>query len=167
MNQNRFWLLSIILLVAVIAVSGTIAWSKYRPAPPIEIALKTLSPLPADSVSVTGAVNNPGIYPLKPGDDFNSVIQAAGGLTNTADAGRISMNVPLRTASPYVQKININRAEVWLLEALPGIGTVKAKAIVAYRQQNGDFHNTLELTNVDGISPTLYGQIKDLIAVTD
>jgi competence protein ComEA len=61
----------------------------------------------------------------------------------------------------------VSHAETWLLEALPGIGAVKAKAIVAYRQQNGDFHNTLELTNVDGISPTLYGQIKDLVTVTD
>jgi comEA protein len=65
------------------------------------------------------------------------------------------------------QKIDINRAEAWLLEALPGIGPSKAQAIIDYRQQNGGFSDITEITNVPGIGPSLYEDIKDLITVGD
>ena len=65
------------------------------------------------------------------------------------------------------QKIDINRAEAWLLEALPGIGESKAQAIIAYRQQNGGFGHIAEITNVEGIGPAIYEQIKELITVGD
>ena len=65
------------------------------------------------------------------------------------------------------QKIDINRAEVWLLEALPGIGETLAQRIVDYRQQNGPFQHTNELLKVAGIGTTTYEQIKHLITVAD
>jgi len=65
------------------------------------------------------------------------------------------------------QKIDINRAEAWLLEALPGIGESKAQAIIAYRQQNGGFKHITEITEVEGIGPAIYEEIKDLITVGD
>lgn len=65
------------------------------------------------------------------------------------------------------QKIDINRAEAWLLEALPGIGPSKAQAIIAYRQQNGGFSDIAEITEVEGIGMSLYEQIKDFITVGD
>jgi competence protein ComEA len=65
------------------------------------------------------------------------------------------------------QKIDINRAEAWLLEALPGIGPSKAQAIIDYRQQNGGFAHITEITKVDGIGPTIYEDIKGLITVGD
>jgi comEA protein len=65
------------------------------------------------------------------------------------------------------QKIDINRAEAWLLEALPGVGPSKAQAIIDYRQQNGGFKHITEITEVEGIGPSIYEQIKDLITVGD
>jgi len=65
------------------------------------------------------------------------------------------------------QKIDINRAEAWLLEALPGIGESKAQAIIAYRQQNGRFKHIIEITEVEGIGPATYEEIKELITVGD
>jgi comEA protein len=65
------------------------------------------------------------------------------------------------------QKIDINRAEAWLLEALPGIGPSKAQAIIDYRQQNGGFGDITEITQVPGIGQSLYENIKDLITVGD
>jgi len=64
------------------------------------------------------------------------------------------------------QKININLAEAWLLEALPGIGPARAEAIVNYRSQNGPFRQILELINVEGIDMATYEQIKELITVS-
>jgi len=63
------------------------------------------------------------------------------------------------------QKIDLNRAEAWLLEALPGIGPSKAQAIIDYRQQNGGFRHITEITKVDGIGPAIYEDIKGLITV--
>jgi comEA protein len=65
------------------------------------------------------------------------------------------------------QRININRAEVWLLKALPDIGEVKAQAIIDYRQQNGPFRSTNEITRVAGIGTATYERIKHLITVAD
>jgi comEA protein len=65
------------------------------------------------------------------------------------------------------QKIDINRAEAWLLEALPGIGPSKAQTIIDYRQQNGGFSDITEITEVPGIGQSIYDNIKDLITVGD
>jgi competence ComEA-like helix-hairpin-helix protein len=65
------------------------------------------------------------------------------------------------------QKIDINRAEAWLLEALPGIGPSKAQAIIDYRQQNGGFGHIAEIIEVPGIGQAIYDDIKDKITVGD
>jgi competence ComEA-like helix-hairpin-helix protein len=70
-------------------------------------------------------------------------------------------------AENETQKININRAEAWLLEALPGIGPSKAQAIIDYRQQNGGFSDIVEITEVPGIGQSIYNDIKDFITVGD
>ena len=49
--------------------------------------------------------------------------------------------------------VNINTANQTELESLPGIGPVKAKAILEYRKKNGGFKSVKELTRVDGIGP--------------
>lgn len=47
--------------------------------------------------------------------------------------------------------ININTADIETLTSLNGIGEAKAEAIVAYRDANGPFQSSDELTNVKGI----------------
>lgn len=47
--------------------------------------------------------------------------------------------------------ININTADVETLASLDGIGQSKAEAIVAYRDANGPFQSSTDLTNVKGI----------------
>ncbi len=65
------------------------------------------------------------------------------------------------------QKIDINRAEAWLLEALPGIGPSKAQAIIDYREQDGGFSDIIEITEVPGISMSMYEGMRDYITVGD
>ncbi len=67
--------------------------------------------------------------------------------------------------TPERQLININLASTELLVALPGIGEVKAQAIVDYRNQEGPFHRTDELMKVPGIGPVTYEGVKDLVTV--
>ena len=118
-------------------------------------------------VYIDGAVKSPGLYPWRTGDDIDSLLQAAGGVTNNAGCNNIRLYVPGVEDTRQAQKIDINRAESWLLEALPGIGSVLAGRIVGYRELNGPFQNINELTRVEGISVSLYEKIKPLITVTE
>lgn len=61
--------------------------------------------------------------------------------------------------------ININTASVVELMSLDGIGESKAKAIIEYRDINGDFENILDIKNVSGIGESIYEKIKDYITV--
>ena len=56
--------------------------------------------------------------------------------------------------------ININTATADELKSIPGIGEVKAKAIINYRNNNGKFKKIEDIENVDGISIKLYEEIK-------
>lgn len=64
-------------------------------------------------------------------------------------------------------RININTASETLLDTLPGIGPVLAKRIVEYRQANGPFQQTADLSQVDGIGAETLLSILDLITVED
>jgi competence protein ComEA len=61
--------------------------------------------------------------------------------------------------------ININTATQVELESLPGIGPVRAQAILQYRQENGPFHEIGELQNISGIGPATFELLKGLITV--
>ena len=76
------------------------------------------------------------------------------GCINNKINGTISNNQEENTL------ININTATVEMLQTLPGIGESKAKAIVKYREQNGNFKSIEEIQNVDGIGTKLYEEIK-------
>ena len=138
---NRYWAIVIIFLIAVIIVTVFVAWSRYRPSLPVEILLPPEQEI-SGNINISGAVANPGIYQFSGGDTIGSLIQAAGGVTSGGKFDDLELNIPLTsgiTGTP--QKININRADAWLLEALPGIGPAKSKAIIDYRLQNGFFRS--------------------------
>lgn len=119
-----------------------------------------------EQISVSGSVNSPGIYPIYAEDSVGDLLSAAGGLTSNDGSYSISIIITEDGAAFTPQKININRAEEWLLTALPGIGAEKAKAITDYRLEMGGFKNTFEITYVEGIGMGTYEVIKNLISVT-
>ncbi len=160
--KSRYWGMTVFLLIAVIIVSSLVALTRYKPAQPIVISSPSPQP-PQGAVFITGAVNSPGLYPLKTGDNIESLIRSAGGTSEDADLTNLRFFVPSTSNQP--QKIDINRAEVWLLEALPGIGETKAQAIIQYRQKNGPFRNTWEITMVEGIGTSTLEGIKDFITI--
>ncbi len=62
-------------------------------------------------------------------------------------------------------KININTATVSELMTLDGIGEVKAKAIVEYREKNGYFKSIDDITLVKGIGEKTLEKNRDKITV--
>ena len=169
MVSGRFinvWTVAAVLLVVIIAAGGIAIWSGYSRSKAIEISMVP-DPGVQGEVYIDGEVSNPGLYPLQAGDSIEDILRAAGSTTDSADLNGLKLVVPGPDEGETPQKININRAEAWLLEALPGIGEVRARAIIDYRQRNGRFRNVNELVNVEGISTVTYEEIRHLITVAD
>ncbi len=64
-----------------------------------------------------------------------------------------------------VQLVNINTAGVDVLATLPGIGPVKASAIVRYRDEVDGFDSIEELESVAGIGAKTMDKLRDLVTV--
>ncbi len=163
---SKYGTLITILLVAIIATSGVVAWSRYSPNQPVEITMPPAQELQGD-IYIGGAVANPGFYPLTAGDTIEALLQAAGETTSNADLSQLKLYILQTGEDEQPQKINLNQAEAWLLEALPGIGETRAQNIITYREQNGPFYNINELIKVEGIGTTTYEEIEHLITVGD
>lgn len=61
--------------------------------------------------------------------------------------------------------ININTATLEELENIPGIGEAKAKSIIEYRKNCGQFTKKEDLLNIKGIGETVFAELKDFITV--
>ncbi len=133
---------------------------------PVEIVVPE-GPRLVGTVDVGGAISVPGYYAVRSGDTLETLVRAAGGTTGSADFNHLRLYIPESHEKGEPQKIDLNRAETWLLEALPAIGETLAQRIVAYRKQNGPFRNIKELTRVEGIGTATYDRIKGLITVSD
>ncbi len=70
------------------------------------------------------------------------------------------------TEKPEIM-ININTDNIFELTLIPGIGTSKAKAILDYRKENGDFQNIEEIMNVAGIGESTFNKLKAYIYVQE
>ena len=158
--------ITVFLLIA--AVAGGVTLGMQRSAnQPVEIVLsETDPPQQSGDLYIGGAVASPGIYPWQDHDTLQTVLLDAG-IEADADLNHIEIYVPQAGETASVQKIDINRAESWLLEALPGIGEVLAQRIVDYRKQNGPFRIVEDLLKVSGIGSGTFEQIRDCITVSD
>jgi competence protein ComEA len=73
---------------------------------------------------------------------------------------------PVETQVPR-QQVDVNTADAATLAlALDGIGTEKAKEIVAHRERNGDFKSVDELMEVKGIGKATIERNRDRIIIT-
>jgi competence protein ComEA len=158
--------LVIILLISIVVSGSLLIRAGCQPGPSLEINLPQDSEFDGD-ILIDGAVTNPGYYPFTDSDSIETLTQAAGGATGNADLTALELYVPEEGAGAGPQKVDINRAEAWLLDALPNIGPSRAQAIIDYREENGPFRSIDEITNVDGIGTATYEQIKDLITVSE
>jgi competence protein ComEA len=99
-------------------------------------------------------------------DTIESLISSAG-LSPDADLSRIKIYIPRHGEIQQTQKVNLNRAETWLISALPGIGVETAQAIVDYRNQHGPFRRIEDLLKVRGIGSSTLTKIKDLVTLEE
>ncbi|MGY1839170.1 MULTISPECIES: ComEA family DNA-binding protein [unclassified Modestobacter] len=136
-------------------------------------------------VSVIGQVGSPGLVTLPAGSRVADALAAAGGLLPEADPAsvnaaavlvdgeQIAVGLPGEVVAPAVAPgglpaggpLDLNRATVAELDALPGIGPVLAQRIVDHRGTHGPFTSVEQLDDVNGIGPAIYAELVDRVTV--
>lgn len=130
-------------------------------------------------VYVCGKVKSPGVYELPYGARYADAIKAAGGATKKGNLDSLNLaqkvsdgekievlsNKSQTSESSDSKLININTADVSLLQTLSGIGKAKAEQIVSYRESHGNFKSIEEIMKVPGIKEGAFAKIKDSITV--
>jgi competence protein ComEA len=140
-------------------------------------------------VYVSGHVNKPGVYVLPSGSRAFLALEVAGGALEDANLAGVNLArvlmdgeqlniysmeqsasadpVAVGTTPTVVSdtRVNINTASQQELEKLPGIGPVKAAAIISYRTSNGAFRRPEDIMKVSGIAEKTYEGLKDFIRV--
>jgi len=164
---DKYWPLVVLILFIMLAISGIVLFIRQSAVQATEITIRTVPSIPdSGQVLISGAVENPGYFPVKDGDTLKNMIESAIP-SATSDLSIIKIHVESANHSSLPQKISLNRADVWLLSLLPGIGEGRAQAIVDYRSKNGLFKHIDEVMNVAGIGSGTYAKISDYITVED
>ncbi|WP_025272407.1 ComEA family DNA-binding protein [Haloglycomyces albus] len=186
-HLNR-WIVGAVAVVAVLAggMTAALSWpgTDSHSITPVSKESTEAADSTTDTliVSVAGAVNEPGVVRLDPGDRVIDAIETAGGLSDDADIGFLNLARPLddgdlvavnRIADGPTEAaeasadglLNLNGADAADLEQLSGIGPVLAERIVQYRRDNGPFGDVTDLAQVAGIGQSLLRKIGDEVVV--
>ncbi len=170
---------ALVVLVAVAAFA--VLQVPRRPALQVTAPASPPTP-PSIKVHVVGAVQSPGVYQLAADARVEDGLKAAGGPVPSADLSSLNLAAPLKdgqqlavpevgtssaSAPPAVQstKLDLNRASMADLDALPGIGPVTAQKLVEYRTKQGRFNSIDELKDAKLLTSSTFEKIKDLIEV--
>lgn len=141
-------------------------------------------------VDVKGQVVSPGVYTLSYESRVIDAIKVAGGLLPNADGRALNLaskltdemviyvpeigeipaiidqnSIHTTETSKESSLVNINTADETQLMTLVGIGPSKAKSILSYRDEHGQFIAIEDLKEVTGIGDRTFENIKDFITV--
>lgn len=165
--RDKVWVI-ISVFLAVSLITGIVFLSiRLKQLQPVEIVFAdTKNAGPTGDICITGAVARPGIYATKPDDTLSALISAAG-LSDNSDMSHIKIYIPANGLTAQPQKIDLNRAEVWLLQALPGIGEGKAKLIVNCRDKSGPFRSIDDLLKIEGFGKSTVDRIRNFVTIGD
>ena len=180
-------------IVACVVGAGVLVLRDTRSPDGIEITLPPPTPMLSEPSSVahimvyvSGEVVRPGVYRLDSEHRIADALNAAGGPTADADLDRVNLalrlndedqvhvpaigssnSAPVGSTNPSHStasgKLDLNTATVSELETLPGIGSVRAAAIVDHRTTHGPFQRVDDLVEVSGIGDGILGSIRHLI----
>jgi competence protein ComEA len=176
--------LAVLVAVGVAMSSGGVE----HEAPPVLPVAAESSASAADTsivVSVVGQVARPGLVTLPDGARIADALRETGGVVPGADLGglnlarrladgeQIYVGVPAPPGVDPVSaamgepgvadKIDLNTATLAALDTLPGVGPVTAQRIVDWRTKHGRFDSVDQLREIDGIGPSRFAKLQDLV----
>ena len=172
----------VIIGVVVVAIMAIVAFMIIDPH--VNVTRVTDTSLIEDSVkgykvSIEGEVEQEGTYTLDEGSIMLDLINAAGGITSSADTRCYYEDVVLENGATYyipglydysdvcnnteVTKVNINVDDAETLMSVNVIKSSIASSIVSYRSTNGQFKTLEELQNVYGIGLATYKKIRNYV----
>ena len=154
---------------------------------------KTENKVSKIKVHITGEVLNQRLIELEEGSRIDDAIKVAENITEFADLSKVNLAYELSDgqkvyipsikdeSEEYISenagenviededvkdgKININTADIDLLQTINGVGESLANKIIDYRKQNGKFKSIDDLKNVSGIGEKKFEDIKDKVVV--
>lgn len=166
-RNNKYLLIIIGFLIITVVVSAITLVIKRSENDYTEIFLSSVATAhQMGEIFIDGAVACPGIFYFTEEDTIQAILADAG-IKTDADLNRIKIYIPYKEQRQASQRIDVNRAETWLLQALPGIGETRAQAIVNYRSDNGNFNCIEDILLIKGFGEVTFNKIKDLITVSE
>ena len=179
------WMPLALVLLFMLALAGGIVLLVQRGNGGVEVTLPEPASTPVLQAYMAGAVGRPGVYTFSDGDRLVDLLRMAGGAAGDADVSGLNLALRLRDEGHYYvptvgeappatspgdgsvagKVIDLNSATAQELETLPGIGAVKAHAIVEHRESVGGFADVEEVLQVAGIGPATLEGIRDHVVV--
>ena len=83
-----------------------------------------------------------------------------------AAASSLQAAKPETTAPPLTGVVNLNTASPEELQLLPGVGEVRAVAIVAKRRERGGFKKVDELLEIKGIGSSMLERMRPFVTLS-
>ena len=130
-------------------------------------------------VTIEGEVAKEGTYGFQETPRMTDLIEAAGGVTTSADERAYYENVELESGKTYfisskyeasnvcslveLKKVNINTDDADTLLTISGFTTSVANSIVSYRNEKGQFNTVEDLLNVYGIGNATYRKVRSYV----
>ncbi|QGH34992.1 hypothetical protein GI584_13500 [Gracilibacillus salitolerans] len=137
-------------------------------------------------IDIKGEIKNPGVYQVTENDRVEDVIHLAGGFSSNADNQMINLAervydemviyVPAKGENAEEkqqvidtgnddQQVKVNIASIEEMQTIPGIGEVKANAIIEYRETYGRFEKLEDLTKVSGIGDKTVEKLEEYVRI--
>lgn len=136
-------------------------------------------------ISVVGRVVTPGLVTVPAGSRVADALTAAGGpdpgarlgslnlARRLSDGEQLYVGVPTPVGADVpaeapadgggAARVDLNSASLTELDTLPGVGPVTAQRILDWRTQHGRFASVEQLREIEGIGPTRFSKLKDLV----
>ena len=172
-----------------VAAVSPLAEPAAEAAPPAEEQVTPETGPDTVTVDVAGKVRRPGIVVLDAGARVADALEEAGGARPGVDLSGLNLarvlvdgeqvvvgvpppatGLPAVPASPApgapgTALVDLNTADLTLLETLPEVGPVTAQAILTWREEHGGFTAVSELLEVDGIGDATLATISPFVTV--
>ncbi|MBH0203648.1 MAG: helix-hairpin-helix domain-containing protein [Nitrospira sp.] len=144
---------SLLLKLGVLVMTiGVVFWARWAPQPPVP-----------DSTSATEKqVVISRVAKLAEQESKN-------GGSSSRNAQGLNIDVVAQTGrshAPIHARLDLNRASVGELESLPGIGSVLAHRVIAFRESVGRFQRVEDLREVKGIGAKKFERLKSFVVVS-